>query len=543
MAKKILYGDEARVALKKGIDIVANAVRITIGPKGRNVALEKSYGGPIVTNDGVSIAKEISLTDRFENMGAEVIKEVADKMNKAAGDGTTTATVLAHALITEGIKRMQAGVEVMALKRGIDMATQEAVGILQKTAKKIKTTEETKQVATISVENVELGTVIADTIEKVGSNGVVTVEESNTFDIQSEIVEGMSLDRGYASPYMVTDNERMEAVYEQSSILVTDKKIDNIKDILPLLEKLLAVGKKDLIIVADDFGTEATATFVVNKIRGVFNVLAIKSPGFGDKKKELLLDIATLLGATVLSGDTGMKFEDVGLEVLGSARKVIASKDKTIIVGGKGKKSDIDARVALLKNQTALSKSTYDKEKLEERIAKLTGGVAIIRVGAATETEMKYLKLKIEDAVNATKAALEEGIVAGGGSALVSAGASLQATLTTRTFDCMEHRMGYDIVIAACSAPLRQIAVNAGLGDGSMVVTKVQEMGGNAGFNATNDTYSKNMITEGIIDPVKVTRNALSNAASAAGTFLTTEVAIADIPEPKQRESEGGMDY
>jgi chaperonin GroEL len=544
MAKKLLYGDEARSSLKRGVDAVAHAVRVTIGPKGRNVAFDKGYGSPVITNDGVSIAKEITLTDPFETMGAEIIKEVADKMNKSAGDGTTTATVLTHALITEGMKRIQSGVEVVALKKGIDMATAEVVEIVKKSAKKIKTTEETRQVATISVENPELGVVIAETIEKVGSNGVVTVEESSTFDIQSEIVEGMSIDRGYASPYMVTDNERMEAVFEQALVMITDKKIDSVKDILPILEKALAAGKKDIVVVADDFGNEATATFVINKVRGICNILAIKAPGFGDKKKELLTDIAVLVGAVVITADTGTAIEDVGMEYFGSARKIIASKDKTVIVGGKGKKADIDARVTLLASQSAQVKSTYEKEKLEERIAKLTGGVAIIRVGAATETEMKYLKLKIEDAVNATKAALEEGVVAGGGSALVAAAGQIKAGLAGREFAVEEHRAGYEIVIAACEAPLRQIAMNAGIGDGSLVVAKVQEMGGLAGYNAVTDTYVKNMVLEGIIDPVKVTRNALTNAASSAGTFLTTEVAIAEIPEPRNRETQGGgMEY
>lgn len=547
MAKKMIFGDEARAKLKTGIDSVAHAVRITLGPRGRNVAFDKGYGVPTITNDGVSIAKEITLVDKFENMGAEILKEVADRMNKAAGDGTTTATVLAHAMITEGMKYMRSGVEVMSIKRGIDAAAQDMIDAVKAAGKTISTSEETRQVATISVENPELGIVIADTIEKVGSNGVVTVEEASGFDITSEVVEGLSFDRGYSSPYMVTDAERQEAVFENPYVLVTDKKIDSIKDILPLLEKMLQAGKKDLVIIADDFSGDTLPTFVINKLRGVFNVLAIKAPGFGDRKKEQLGDIAIVMGATVITEDTGMKMEDIGIEMLGGARKIISSKDKTVIVDGKGKKSDIDARIVQLRGLAGNTKSTYDKEKIDERIAKLSGGVAIIRVGAATETEMKYLKLKIEDAVNATKAALEEGVVAGGGSALVAASRDVRTAMATKEFPSHEYKMGYEIVVAACEAPLRQIAQNAGFGDGSSVVAKVSEMGGNAGFNAATDVYVQDMVAAGIIDPVKVTRNAIFNAASAAGTFLTTEVAIADIPEPKEPGSAhggmGGMDY
>ncbi len=548
MAKKMIFGDEARAAMKQGIDQVAQAVRITMGPRGRNVAFDRGFGGPTITNDGVSIAKEIVLADKFENMGAEILKEVADKMNKAAGDGTTTATVLAHAMITEGMKYMRSGMEVMTIKRGIDAATQEIMNALKTSAKSISTSEETKQVATVSVENEGLGIVIAETIEKVGANGVVTVEEASGFDITSEVVEGLSFDRGYASPYMVTDVDRQEAVFENPYILVTDKKVDSIKDIVPLLEAMLKTGKKDLVIIADDFSGDTLPTFVINKLRGVFNVLAIKAPGFGDRKKEQLGDIAAVVGATLITDDAvAMKWEELTPDVFGGARKVIASKDKTVIVDGKGAKIDIDARIAQLKSQAASTKSGYDKEKIDERIAKLSGGVAIIRVGAATETEMKYLKLKIEDAVNATKAALEEGIVAGGGSALVMAAQTVGEKFEKSKDIGEELAMGYRIVLNACRAPLQQIAVNAGHGDGSAVVAKVSEMGASAGFNAGTNTYVADMVAEGIIDPVKVTRNAVFNAASAAGTFLTTEVAIADIPEPKDSAAAhggmGGMDY
>lgn len=532
--KKVLFGDDARLALKRGIDTVSLAVRLTLGPKGRNVTFSKSFGGPKITNDGVSVTKEIELSDKFEQMGVEIIKEVAEKMNRAAGDGTTTATVIAHAMVTEGLKYVRAGVEVLGIKRGIDMATNDIVETLKKSAKEIKNLEETKQVATVSVESEQLGTVIAQTIEHVGANGVVTVEESKTSDIESEVVKGLSFDKGYASPYMVSDPERAEAVVENASLLITDSKIDAVKDILPFLEKAMAAGRKDMVIIADDFGTELLTTLIVNKMRGIFNVVAIKAPGFGDRKKEILGDIAVTTGATVVSTDTGMSLETANIDVLGSAHKIIAKKDSTVIVGGKGNKTAIEARIAQLKSQMANATSTYDKEKIQERIAKLSGGVAIIRVGAATETEMKYLKDKIEDAVNATKAALEEGVVAGGGSALVCAATAVRQSIQNKKFEADEHKIGYEIVLAACEAPLRQIGANAGFGDGSLVVSKVSELGGAGGFNALTNTYVSDMLAEGILDPVKVTWNAVKQAASAAGTFLTTEVAIAEVPEPKK---------
>lgn len=539
MAKKMLFGEDARIELKKGIDAVAAAVRITLGPKGRNVAIEKSFGGPVITNDGVSIAKDIELSDKFENMGASIIKEVAEKMNKAAGDGTTTAQVLTQSIITEGMKYMRSGASVMGIKRGIDAAVSDLVSELKKSSKVIHTLDEMKQVAIVSVESEELGNLIAETIDKVGKDGVVTVEESQTSEMSSEVVEGLSFDKGYVSPYMVSDQERMEAVLSNPAILVTDKAVNAIKEVLPLLEKLVAQGRKDLLIIADDIGGDALPTFVVNKLRGVFNVVAVKAPGFGDKKKELLADIAITVGATVITNDTGMKLEDAELSVLGTATKVIVKKDSTIIVDGKGNKEEIVTRAEQLKGQLANTKSTYDQEKIIERIAKLSGGVAIIRVGAATEMEMKYLKLKIEDAVNATKAALEEGIVAGGGSALLAASHAVRSSLDTKKFDNNEHKMGYEIVLAACEAPLKQIATNAGLGDGTLVIEKVKAMGGASGYNAATEVYVDDMIAEGIIDPLKVTRSALVFAGSSAGTFLTTEVAISEIVE----KVAGGHDH
>lgn len=535
MSKRILFNEEAREALKRGIDAVADAVKVTIGPRGRNVVLDKGYGSPTITNDGVSIAREITLFDKVENMGAEIVKEVATKTNEMAGDGTTTATILMQAIASEGLKHMQAGMEVMGLKRGISLAAEDVTGELKAQAKTISSIEEIKAVATVSAESKEMGAIIAETIDKVGQDGVVTVEEGQGFDMTAEVVEGMTFERGYVSPYMVTDPERMEAVQDQAQVLVTDYKISGIKTILPLLEKLAETGKKDLVIIADDVEGEALTTLVVNKLRGALNVLAIKAPGFGDKKKEMLEDIAISLGATLVSEERGMKVEDTELSMLGGAAKIIAKKDETIIVDGKGEKSVLDARVNQLKALHDNSTSKYDKEKYAERIAKLSGGVAVIKVGAATETEMKYLKLKIEDAVNATKAAIEEGVVAGGGTALVKAAKKI------RTKDISglgkEVQTGYEIVLKACEAPLRQIAINGGKGDGSMVVEKVIEIADTAGYDSMADEYVDDMIKSGLIDPVKVTRAALMNAASAAGTFLTTQVAIAD--EPKE-ENEGG---
>lgn len=529
MAKQILFDVEARKALKAGIDKVADAVKTTIGPRGRNVVLDRGYGTPTITNDGVSIAKDITLPNKFENMGAEIIKEVATRTNEIAGDGTTTAVVLMQAMVAEGVKQTAMGVNAMGIKLGIEAAKAEVVQALKSLAKPIKSKEEIMQVATVSAESKELGRIIADTIDKVGHDGVVTVEESQSFGVEREIVEGFEFDRGYVSPYMITSPDRMEAEYRDVPILITDKKISTVKDILPLLEKLAQSGKKDLVIIADDVDGEALATFVVNKLRGGFNALAIKAPGYGDRKKEVLEDIAVTTGGTVISEELGMKLESAEVSMLGKVAKIIATKDTTIIAGGKGKKADIEARVATLKAQAKDTKSKYDLEKLEERIAKLSGGVAVIKVGAATETEMKYLKLKIEDAVNATKAAIEEGIVPGGGTALIKAAlmASGKTHKETGNFDA-EFKVGYQILIKALEAPLRQIAINAGKDDGAVIVEKVKTAKGNAGYDAIADEIVPDMLAAGIIDPVKVTRSGVEHAASAAAVLLTTEVAIAD---------------
>jgi chaperonin GroEL len=543
MSKVILFNEEARKALKRGVDAVAEAVKITIGPRGRNVVLDKGYGAPTITNDGVSIAKEISLANKFENMGAEIIKEVANKTNEVAGDGTTTSVVLAQALVNEGLRHTTLGVNAMALRAGIELAAKDAVEALMKSAKPIKTNEEIKQVATISAESEEIGKIIADTIEKVGKDGVVTVEESQSFGVESEVVEGLEFDKGYVSAYMVTNPERMEAEYKDVPVLLTDKKISSIKDILPLLESVAQSGKRELVIVADDVDSEALATLVVNKLKGGFSVLAVKAPGFGDRKKEMLQDIAVTVGAQVISEDLGIKLESATVEMLGKAAKVVASKDSTIIVGGKGKKSAIDERVGQLRKQKEQTTSKYDKEKLEERIGKLSGGVAVIKVGAATETEMKYLKLKIEDAVAATKAAIAEGVIAGGGSALVRVIRRLKEGKKVLN---AEQELGREIVMKALEAPLRQIVINTGKADGSVEIEKImQSKSENAGYNALSNEYSEDLIKDGIIDPVKVTRTALENAASAAGILLTTEVAIADEPEPKKPapHNHGEMDY
>lgn len=537
MAKKILYREEARTALKLGIDKVANAVKVTLGPRGRNVVLEKGFGGPTVTNDGVTIAKEITLANKAENMGASIIKEVADKTNEMAGDGTTTSVILTQAVVSEGMRYTTLGVNAIALRSGIEKAGEEVVNALYEIAKPIKSREEIRQVATIAAESDELGGIIADTIEKVGKDGVVTVEESQSFGVESEVVEGLEFSNGYVSPYMITNPERMEAEYTDAPILLTDKKISVVKDILPLLEKLAETGKKDLIIIADDIEGEALATFVVNKLRGGFNVLAIKAPGYGDKKKEQLQDIATTVGARVVSEEFGLKLESANLSVLGSAHRVVSTKDSTIIVGGKGKKSDIKERVEQLHKQAEMSDSKFDREKLEERAAKLSGGVAVIRVGAPTETEMRYLKLKIEDAVNATKAAIEEGIVPGGGSALIKVAEMVRNSKhIKKTGVSSEMEAGFNIVLKALEAPLRQIAVNSGKDDGSVIVEMVKSKE-NDGYDAKEGEFVKDMIKAGIVDPVKVTRSAVQNATSAAAMFLTTEVAI--FEEPKKEEKDG----
>ncbi len=541
-AKKVIFDNDVRQELGAGVSAVAGAVRVTIGPRGRNVALDKSFGGPRITNDGVSIAKEIELKDKFQNMGAEIIKEVASKTNEIAGDGTTTAMVLTHAIVEEGFKRTAMGANATVVRRGIEKAAQDAVEELKKMAKSVKNQEDIVAVASISAESEELGRTIAETIDKVGKDGVVTVEESQTLGISSEVVEGLEFDKGYVSPYMVTNTEKMEAEAKDAPVLVTDKKISSVQEVLPLLEKLAQTGKKELVIIADDVEGEALATFVLNKLRGTFSVLAIKAPGFGDRKKELLGDIATVLGAQVVTEDLGMKLEDVGPEVLGSAERVLANKDKTVIVGGKGKKSAIQERIAQLKAQLENTDSKFDKEKLEERIAKLSGGVAVIRVGAATETEMKYLKDKIEDAVNATKAAIEEGIVPGGGTSLVKVAERLSKKPEAKEKD--EFGVGYRILINALRAPFKQIVVNAGRDDAEVIMSEMIKKGDNYGFDASSDDSEVkivDMFKEGIIDPAKVERAGIQNAASAAATLLTTEAAVAEEEEEKKETPAAGM--
>ena len=541
MAKEVIFDEKVRAALKRGVDIVANAVKVTLGPKGRNVALSKSWGSPTITNDGVSIAKEISLADKFEDMGAAIVKEVATKTNDKAGDGTTTAVVLAQAIIHEGLKRTALGANAMMVRRGIEAAAVDAVEELKKMAREIKGKTDIKQVAVISSESEELGKTIAEVVEKVGKDGVVTVEEAQTTEIGYEYVEGMEFDRGYVSAYMISNADRMEAEAKDTPILITDKKISTIKEILPLLEKVAQAGQKQLVIIADDVDGEALATFVVNKLRGAFNVLAVKAPGYGDRKKEMLADIATIVGAQVISEDLGLKLENTELNMLGKAARVVATKDSTVIVGGKGKKSDLETRVAQIRTQLEQTDSKFDKEKLEERIAKLTGGVAVIRVGAATETEMKYLKDKIEDAVNATKAAIAEGIVPGGGAALAKVSAKLLSKIENMKADD-EYQVGYRILAIALQAPLLQIVRNTGREDGAVILKETSKSNA-MGFDAATEEMV-DMFEAGIIDPVKVTRSGVQNAASAAAVLLTTEAAIADIPEDKKGGGgmPGGMD-
>ncbi len=535
MAKQILFAEQARKSLKNGVEAVANVVSVTIGPRGRNVVLDKGFGTPTVTNDGVSIAREIELSDKFENMGAEIVKEVANKTNEVAGDGTTTAVILTNAIVQEGMKQVAMGVNAMAVRSGIEKASKDAVEELKKMAKPIKDKTEIKQVASISAESEEMGKIIAETISKVGKDGVVTVEESQIFGIESEVVEGLEFDQGYLSPYMVTNTERMEAEFKDPAILVTDKKIAAMNDILPVLEKIAQSGKKELVIIAEDIEGEALTTLVINKLRGAFSALTIKAPGYGDRKKEMLEDIAIILGTTVISEEKGMKLEKVELNQLGSARKIISTKEKTIIVSGKGKKIEIENRIEQLKTQLSQASSKFDKEKIGERIAKLSGGVGVIKVGAATETEMKYLKLKIEDAVNATRAAIDEGVVPGGGVTLVNVARSLKNKLASNA--AYEIQVGYDIVVRALEAPLKQIAINAGKDDGSVIVEKVQNAEGDAGYDALLDKFVNNMLSAGILDPVKVTRNGVQNASSAAAVLLTTEAAVAE--EPKKDTAEG----
>ncbi len=541
MSKQIIFDEQARAALKRGIDQVANAVRVTIGPKGRNVILDKGYGTPMITNDGVTIAKEITLKDKVENMGAEIVKDVAQKTNDIAGDGTTTAVILTQALVSEGFKKTTLGVNAMGVKAGIEAAAREVVIVLKALAKPINSKQEIKQIATISAESEEFGGIIAEAIDKVGKDGVVTVEESQSFTVESELVEGMQFDKGYLSPYMVTDAERMEASYEDPLILITDKKISTVKEILPLLEKLAQSGKKELVIIAEEVDGEALATLVVNKIRGAFHTLAIKAPGFGDRRQEMLEDIAILTGGQVISEAVGIKLETAEVKMLGRARRVVASKDATTLIGGAGKKADIQARMAQIKKQIETADSTYDKDKLKERLGKLGGGVAVIKVGASTEAEMKYKKLKIEDAVEATKAAIEEGIVSGGGTALIRAGNKVAGrTIKPPSSDiAQEFEVGVKILLRSLSAPLRQIAINAGKDDGEVIVDKISRGKGNEGYDANADAVVKDMFEAGIIDPVKVTRTGLERAASAAAMLLTTEVAITD--EPKEEKAAGGM--
>ncbi len=551
MAKKIVFNEQARESLRKGVDVLANAVKVTLGPRGRNVVLGKSFGSPDITNDGVSIAKEIELEDKVENMGAEIVKEVSSKTNDTAGDGTTTAVVLAQSIFNEGLKQTSMGVNPVGLRVGMETALKHLVKALKGMAKPIKSHNEILQVANISAESEEIGKIIADTFDKVGKDGVITVEESQSFGVESELVKGMQFDKGYTSPYMITNTERMEAVYENCNILITDKKISSINEILPLLEKLAQSGKKDMVIIAEDIEGEAMATLVVNKLRGTFNALAIKAPGYGDRKKEMLEDIAVLTGGKVVSEDLGMKLEEVEMNMLGKARRVISTKENTTIVGGKGKKNEVEERSAQIKNQIEQSTSDFDKEKLLERMAKLTGGVAVIKVGAATETEMKYKKFKIEDAKEATKAAIEEGIVSGGGTALIKASTIVskdfaKGKLKSTSKDIeREFNTGVQILLKAIEEPLKQIALNSGREDGTIIVDNIKEEidakpTSNIGYDAKSDKIIADMIKSGIIDPVKVTRSALENAVSASALLLTTEAVVADMPEEKSDSCNSG---
>ena len=526
MAKQIIFNEEARAKLKIGVDKLANAVKITVGPKGRNVAIDKGYGAPQIVNDGVTIAKEIELEDKFENLGAELVKEVASKQNDVAGDGTTTAIILTQAIVSEGLKNVTAGTSPMLMKKGIEKGVNSVVEYLNKISKEIKTRDEIAQVASISANDKEIGNIIADAIEAVSKDGVVTVEESQSFGIYKEVVEGMQFDKGYVSSYMATNTEKMSAEYNEASILITDKKISAIREVLPLLEKMAGEGKKDIVIIADDCDGEALTTFVVNKLRGTFNVLVVKAPGFGDNRKAMLEDIAILTGATVITEEKGLKLETVELSVLGKADKVISTKDNTTIVGGKGDKKQLEDRISLLKTNLSKTESNYDKEKIQERIAKLSGGVAVIKVGAATETEMKDIKLRIEDAINATKAATRKGIVAGGGVALLR---SINSLNDIRA-DNKEEQVGIDILKKALLSPIKQIAENSGV-DGSVVAEEVRKNENiNYGYNALTDKY-EDLIASGVVDPTEVVICALQNAASISAIFLTTEVAITEKPK------------
>lgn len=536
MAKEIIFNEEARSKLKKGIDKVANTVKVTLGPKGRNVVLERKYGSPTITNDGVTIAKEIELKDPYENMGAQIVKEVAEKTNDIAGDGTTTATLLTQVLVKEGLKVVAAGANPLAVKRGIEKGIEAVVEELKKIAKEISSKEEIAQVASISANDPEVGNLIAEVMEIVGKEGVITVEESQTLGLTKEVVEGLQFDRGYISPYFITDTTRMEAVLEDPYILITDQKISAVADILPILEKIVSSGNKQLLIIADDVDGEALATLIVNKLRGILNVVAVKAPGFGDRKKDLLGDIAVVTGGQVISEELGIKLENADLEMLGRARKVIVDKENTTIVEGKGDEKAIKERIEQIRRQIEVSTSEYDKEKLQERLAKLAGGVAVIKVGAPTEVEQKARQYKIEDALHATRAAVEEGIVPGGGTAFIR----VLPVLDKLQLDG-EEKIGVDILKKALEAPLRQIAQNAGK-DGSVIVEEVKKGDKNFGYNALTDKFC-DLIKEGVIDPVKVTRSALQNAASAAAMVLTTEAAVAEIPEEKKESLPPAEEY
>ena len=526
MAKNIIFGEEARKSLQAGVDKLADAVKVTLGPKGRNVVLDKKYGSPLITNDGVTIAKEIELEDPFENMGAQLVKEVSVKTNDAAGDGTTTATVLAQALIKEGMKNVAAGANPMVVKKGIKNAVDTAIDTVVKNSKKVSGNDDIARVATVSSGDEVIGKLIAEAMSKVTADGVITVEESKTAETYSEVVEGMQFDRGYITPYMVTDSDKMEAVLDDALILITDKKISNIQEILPLLEQIVQAGKK-LLIIAEDIEGEALSTLIVNKLRGTFTCVAVKAPGFGDRRKEMLRDIAILTGGEVISEELGLELKDTTMEQLGKARQVKVTKENTIIVDGAGDSAAIKDRVAQIRNELAATTSDFDKEKLQERLAKLAGGVAVIKVGAATEIEMKDKKLRIEDALSATKAAVEEGIVAGGGVALINAIPAVKALLDTVSGD---EKTGVNIVLKALEAPIKQIAFNAGL-EGSVIIDKIVNSGKvNYGFDAYSETYT-DMIDAGIVDPTKVTRSALENAASVAAMVLTTESLVADKKE------------
>ncbi len=526
MSKEIIFGEEARKALQSGVDQLANAVKVTLGPKGRNVVLDKKFGAPLITNDGVTIAKEIELDDPFENMGAQLVKEVSVKTNDAAGDGTTTATVLAQALICEGMKNVAAGANPMVVKKGISRAVETAVGTVVSNSQKVSGSQDIARVATISAGDEKIGTLIAEAMEKVSSDGVITVEESKTAETYSEVVEGMQFDRGYITPYMATDTDKMEAVIDEPLILITDKKISNIQEILPLLEQLVQAGRK-LVIIAEDIEGEALSTIIVNKLRGTFTCVGVKAPGFGDRRKEMLQDIAILTGGQVITEELGFELKNATVDMLGTARQVKIGKENTIIIDGAGDKEQIKARVAQIRNQIETTTSDFDREKLQERLAKLAGGVAVIKVGAATEIEMKEKKLRIEDALAATKAAVEEGIVAGGGVALINAIPAVKALLDETAGD---EKTGVSIVLKSLEAPVRQIAANAGL-EGSVIIDKILSSGKvNYGFDAYNEEYT-DMLTAGIVDPTKVTRSALQNAASVASMVLTTESLVTDKKE------------